>query len=43
MICFVIWFTDEKRLALFPGGIHHHESLTLREQDLNLQLEFRLS
>ena len=40
-IVFVVWLTDERRLALFPAGIivrdpHHHESPTRREQDLNL-------
>ena len=39
---FVVWLTDERRLALFPVGTivrdpHHCESLTLREQDLNLR------
>ena len=38
---FVVWLTDERRLALFPAGTiikdpHYHESLTCREQDLNL-------
>ena len=41
MNCFVEWLTDERRLALFPAGTifedpHHRESLTHREQDLNL-------
>ena len=40
--CFVVWLTDERRLALFPAGTivrgpHHRESLTRREQDLNLR------
>ena len=39
---FVIWLTDEKRLTLFPVGtivrdLHHRESPTFREQDLNLR------
>ena len=38
---FVVWLTDERRLALFPAGAilrdpHHRESPTRREQDLNL-------
>ena len=47
-IVFVVWFTKERRLALFPAGIvvrdpHHHESPTQREQDLDLRKhEFRL-
>ena len=37
-IVFVVWLTDERRLALFLAGtiardLHHHESLTRREQD----------
>ena len=41
MNCFVVWLTDESRLALFPAGTivrdpHHRESLTRREQGLNL-------
>ena len=41
MNVFVIWLTDEKRLALFPAGTnvrdpHHRESPTRREQVLNL-------
>ena len=45
---FVVWLTDERRLALFPAGTivrdpHHHESPTHRELDLNcVQPEFRL-
>ena len=40
-IVFVVWLTDERRLALFPAGTivrdsHHLESPTRREQDLNL-------
>ena len=40
MNCFVVWLTDERRLALFPAGTivrdpHHLESPTHREQDLN--------
>ena len=40
-IAFVVWLTDERRLALLPAGTivrhpHHHESLTCREQGLNL-------
>ena len=39
---FVIWLTNERRLALFPaetivGDSHHRESPTRREQDLNLR------
>ena len=39
---FVVWLTDERRLALFPAGTivrdpHHLESPTRREQDLNLR------
>ena len=42
MICFVVWLTAERRLALFPAGAifrdpHHRESPTRREQDLNLR------
>ena len=41
-IVFVVWLTDEKRLALFPAGTivrdsHHCESPRLREQGLNLR------
>ena len=41
MNCFVVWLTDERRLALFPARTtardpRHHESPTRREQDLNL-------
>ena len=41
MNCFVVWLTDEKRLALFQARTtirdpRHHESPTRREQDLNL-------
>ena len=37
---FVVWLTDERRLALFPDGTivrdpHHRESPTRREQGLN--------
>ena len=40
-IVFVVWSTDERRLALFPAGTivrdpHHRESPTHREQGLNL-------
>ena len=40
--CFVVWLTDERRLALFSAGTiardpHHRESPTSREQDLNLR------
>ena len=36
MNCFVVWLTDERRLALFPAGTivrdpHHRESPTRRE------------
>ena len=39
---FVVWLTDERRLAVFPAGTivgdpHHRESPTLREQGLNLR------
>ena len=45
MNCFcsmVVWLNDGRRLALFPAGAivrdpHHCESLTRREQDLNLR------
>ena len=42
MIVFVVWLTDERRLALFPAGTiirdpHHRESPTRREQSLNLR------
>ena len=38
----MVWLTDERRLALFPAGTivrdpHHLETLTCREQDLNLR------
>ena len=41
MNCFVVWLTDERRLALFPAGTivrdsHHLESPTRREQDLKI-------
>ena len=37
MMVFVVWLTDERRLALFPAGTivrdpHHRESLTRRGQ-----------
>ena len=39
---FAVWLTAERRLALFPDGtivrdLHHRESLTRREQGLNLR------
>ena len=39
---FVVWLTDKRGSALFPAGTivrdpHHRESLTRREQDLNLR------
>ena len=39
---FVVWLTNEKRLALFPAGIivrdpHIRESPTRHEQNLNLR------
>ena len=42
MNCFLVWLTDETRLALFPDGTivrdpHHRESPTRREQGLNLR------
>ena len=41
-IVFVVWFTDERRLALFPVGTtvrdpHHRESPTRRGRDMNLR------
>ena len=41
----MVWFTGKRRLALFPAGaivkdLHHHESLTCREQDLNEDEDF---
>ena len=41
-IVFVVWLIDQSCLALFPAGtivsdLHHRESLTRREQDLNLR------
>ena len=41
-IAFMVWLTDESRLALFPAGAivrdpHHRESPTRREQDLSLR------
>ena len=40
-IIFVVWLTDERRLALFPAGTivrdpYHRESPTRRDQGLNL-------
>ena len=42
MMVFVVWLTDERRLALFPAGTivrdpHHRESPTRREQTLKLR------
>ena len=42
MNSFVVWLTDEKRLALFPAGTivrdpHYRESLIRGEQDLSLR------
>ena len=39
---FVVWLTDERRLALFTAGTivrdpHHRESPTRHEQDFNLR------
>ena len=41
---FLLWFTNERRLVLFPTGTivrvkdpHHRESPTRREQDLKLR------
>ena len=39
---FVVWLTDQRRLALFPAGTivrdaHHRESPTRREQGWNLR------
>ena len=48
-IVFVVWLTDESRLALFPAGSivrdpHHRESLTHRQQVWTCaESEFRLS
>ena len=44
LIVFVVWLTDEKRLALFPFGTivrdpHHRESPKSREQDLSVKLQ----
>ena len=41
MKCFMLRLTDERRLVLFPAGTivrdpNHRQSLTRREQDLNL-------
>ena len=41
-IFFLVWLTDERRLALFPARTnvrdsHHRESPTRREQGLNLR------
>ena len=41
MNVFVVWLTEERRLALFQDGKsvrdpHHRETLTRRKQDLNL-------
>ena len=41
-IVFLVWLTNERRLALFPTGTiirdpHHRESPTCRKQDLNLR------
>ena len=41
MNVFVVWLTEERRLALFQDGKsvrdpHHCETLTHRKQDLNL-------
>ena len=38
---FLVWLTDERRLALFPVGTivrdsHHPESLARRKRDLDL-------
>ena len=42
MNCFVVWLTNERRLALFPAGTivrdpHNRKSLTRRKQGLNLR------
>ena len=39
---FYVWLTDERRVASFPAETivrdpHHHESPTLREQDVSLR------
>ena len=41
-IVFVVWLTNERRLALFPAGTivrdpHHRESPTHLEQGLNMR------
>ena len=41
-IVFVVWLTNERRLALFPGGTiirdpHHRECPTRLEQGLNMR------
>ena len=41
-IVFVVWLTDERRLALFSAGTifrdpHHRQSPTRREQELSLR------
>ena len=41
-IIFVVWLTDERRLAFFPAGTivrdpHHREFPTRREQGLDLR------
>ena len=42
MNCFVVWLTEERRLAILPARTivrdpHHRESPKRREQDLNLR------
>ena len=41
-IVFVVWLTNEKRLALYPAGtivryFHNRESSTRRKQDLSVR------
>ena len=41
-IVFVVWFSDERRLAVFPVGTivrdpHHRKSSSRRKQGLNLR------
>ena len=42
MNCFVVWLTEERRLALFPAGTivrdpQHRETSTRRDHGLNLR------
>ena len=45
MNCFVVWLTNERRLALFPSRTivrdpHHHEPPTRREQGYEMIWKF---